>query len=107
MVIDKKFIANPFVFLLNRIRRVLLQTGEDFFHTAHGFGDILLGSGIRQTKIIGSPESIARHRCDMTYFEDIHRQIGRGVYLAFAVGIPQIVANLGEEIECSLRIVYF
>ena len=107
MVIDKKFIANPFVFLLNRIRRVLLQTGEDFFHTAHGFGDILLEVGHVATvagDAFGAPDYL---RLSYATSEDIHRQIGRGVYLAFAVGLPQIVANLGEEIECSLRIVYF
>ena len=98
---------NSSFFYSNNCMSRLFQASNSFFDSFHCFNNVFVACSIAHAETFRASECITSYGCNMSYFEKVHCEVCRIVDYAVAVFLSEVVRALREEVECSVRFVYF
>lgn len=81
--------------------------GEGLFDAAEGFAEEVLGGGIGEADAVVIAEGGAHDGGDIRLVEEVERHVGGVLYLLAVEALAIVGANVGEEVEGTLRETHF
>ena len=85
----------------------LFESRQCLFDSSHCLTYVVVACGVAHAEALWVAESVASYSGNMTFFEQIHCEVGRVAYSVLSVALSEEATAFREDVECTFWLVYF